>query len=97
MNKAGRSNVLGVVAIGALLVCCGGPLLIVALVTLAASAGLIVQGAVLVGLVGLGLAAALGLRYVMRRSARGRSEQRCAECGDRAAGHHQRHPVPPAA
>ena len=92
MNKVGRSDVLGVVAIGALLVCCGGPLLIVALVTLAASAGLIVQGGVLAGLVGLGLAAALGLRYVTR----GRSEQRCAECGDRA-GHRQRHPVPPAA
>lgn len=69
--------VVGVIAAGALVLCCGAPLLIAGLATTVVSAGLIAQGAVLVGVAGLGLAAALGVRYALRRSARG-AEASCA-------------------
>lgn len=99
-NHVGPSDVVtGVVAVGALLVCCGGPLLIAGLVALVASTGLIAKGAVLAGLGALGLGAVLGIRYAMRRSAAGPAERSCGECGARSGGPHPhgRRSAPPAA
>lgn len=100
MSKPGRSDVLvGSAAAALLLVCCGAPLLVAGVVTAVASAGLIAQGAVLVGVAGVGLAAALGARYLVRRSATRRAQRPCVECAARLAGRqeHLRHAVPPPA
>lgn len=107
MSKRGRSDVFGgaasmagtgLAAAAVLAICCGAPLLILALVATVASAGLIAQGAVVIGVAGLSLAAALGLRYAMRRSA-ARAEQPCVECGARPDGRrtHERHALRPPA
>lgn len=88
MSKAGRPEVLGAVAVAALLVCCGGPLLLAALVALVLSTGLIVQGAVLAGAIGLALAGALTVRYV-QRSAVAKGARDCAGCVDDPPSRHQ--------
>lgn len=99
MSKPGRSDIVpGVAAAALLFLCCGAPLLILGLVTAVASAGLIAQGAVLIGAAGLGLAAAFGVRYALRRSAAARTGLPCVECAAHPARHeHSRHAVPPPA
>lgn len=94
MGKPGRSDmVAGVTAGAALFICCGAPLLIAAVVTAAASAGLVAQGAVLIGAAGLGLAAVLGVRYMRRRSAAARADEACAECEPGPERHHHERTV----
>ncbi len=72
----------------ALLLCCGAPLLLGALVAAGLGAGLLWQGALLAGLAVLAVAGAFAVRYFRRR----RTEP-CAECARGGASAHRRHSV----
>jgi len=78
----------GVLAGLALLVCCGAPLLLGALVAGGLGAGLVSQGALLAGLVVLGIGGALGVRYLRRRTT-----EPCAQCARSGTSAHRHHSV----
>ena len=87
-DRGPSATFTGVLAGVALLLCCGAPLLLGALVAGGLGAGLVSQGALVAGLVVLAIAGAFAVRYLRRR----RTEP-CAECARSGISAHRHHSV----